>query len=190
METQFENVIKQTGKNWWVPLLIGILLIITGVWTLFSPAASYVALSILFSTIFLISGILEIYFAVANRNEMHNWGWNLAFGILTTIFGLLLLINPEISMVTLPFYVGFIIMFRSIMAIGWATDLRSIPGVRSGNIMILAILGLIFSFILLWNPLFAGLTIVIWTGLGFLFVGGSSINLSFQLRKFHKEINK
>ncbi|MCB0467885.1 MAG: DUF308 domain-containing protein, partial [Aequorivita sp.] len=166
----------------------GILLLVTGLWTLASPAESFLALAIFFSITFLTSGILEIYFSISNRHNIKNWGWNLSFGIVTAVVGILLLINPAISMVTLPFYVGFIIMFRSIMAIGWATDLKSYPGVSSGNIMIMGILGLIFSFILLWNPLFAGLTIVIWTGLGLLFVGGASTYLAFKLRKLYKEV--
>ncbi len=190
METNFSNQIKKTGKNWWIPLLVGILLIITGIWTFTSPVSSYLALAIVFSIAFLTSGILEIYYSITNKDQISNWGWNLAFGILTAIIGILLLVNPQVSMVTLPFYVGFVIMFRSIMAIGWATDMKAYAGVSSGNIMIMGILGLIFSFILLWNPMFAGLTIVIWTGLGFLFIGGSSIYLAFKLKKFHKEVNE
>lgn len=190
METTFENQVKKTGKNWWIPLLIGLLLVFTGIITFSSPAESYFALAILFSITFLLSGVLESYFAISNRNHLNNWGWNLAFGIITALVGLLLVINPQISMVTLPFYVGFVIMFRSLMAIGWATDLKSFYDVKPVNMMIMGILGLIFSFILLWNPFFAGLTIVFWTGFGFLLVGGISIYIAFQLRKIHNKLNK
>ncbi len=185
METQFQFIdtqIRKDLKNWWAPLLIGVLLIVTAIWTFTSPMSSYLALSILFSISFLVSGILEIYFSIANKEAITNWGWNLAFGIITAIVGVMMLINPEISMVTLPLYVGLVILFRSIMAIGWATD------ISEGSLMILGILGILFAFVLLWNPVFAGMTIVFWTGFSFLISGIFSCYLAFKLRKVYKQV--
>jgi uncharacterized membrane protein HdeD (DUF308 family) len=122
-------------------------------------------------------------FAIANRKELNSWGWYLAGGILYTLFGILLISRPEISIVTLPFVVGFFVLFKSANALAWAYDLNSMGIKNWGNIAIVAVLGLIFSFILLWNPLFAGLSLVIWTGLAFLLTGIASIMLSFHLKK-------
>ena len=55
-----------------------------------------------------------------------------------------------------------------------------------GNLLAIGILGLIFSFILLWNPLFAGFTIVFWTGLALITIGGYGIYFSLTLKKLHK----
>ncbi len=52
--------------------------------------------------------------------------------------------------------------------------------------MAVGIIGIIFSFILLWNPLFAGLTVVVWTAFVLITAGITSIYLSFKLRKLHK----
>jgi uncharacterized membrane protein HdeD (DUF308 family) len=75
------------------------------------------------------------------------------------------------------------VLFKSANALAWAYDLNSMGIKNWGNIAIVAVLGLIFSFILLWNPLFAGLSLVIWTGLAFLLTGIASIMLSFHLKK-------
>lgn len=185
METQFQDIdtqIKKNLKHWWAPLLIGILLIITAIWTFASPLASYLALSVLFSVSFLVSGILEIYFSISNKETISNWGWNLAFGIITAIVGIMMLINPEISMITLPLYVGFVILFRSITAIGWGTDLNQ------GSLTVLGVLGILFAFVLIWNPISGGMTLVFWTGFAFLMSGIFSCYLAIQLRKAHKEI--
>ncbi|MGB1268692.1 MAG: HdeD family acid-resistance protein [Flavobacteriaceae bacterium] len=192
METQlesFESTIKKTLKNWWVPLLTGILLIGTAIWTFASPLTSYLALAIIFSLSFLASGILEIYFSISNREHMSNWGWNLAFGVITALVGVIMLTNPEISMVTLPFYVGFVILFRSVIAIGWAIDLKNQGVLNWGNLMIMGVLGILFSFILLWNPVLGGMTIIFWTGFAILMSGIFSLLLSFKLRKTYKEMN-
>lgn len=190
METQFTTNIKKTIKNWWAPIVIGILLTLTAIWTFTSPQESYLALSIIFSLSFLTAGIVDIIFSISNRENIKNWGWNLAFGIITAIMGVLMLINPAISMVTLPLYVGFVILFRSIMAIGWATDLKAQGFLDWGNLMVMGILGTIFAFILLWNPILGGMTIVFWTGVAFLFAGIFNIYLGFRLRKVHKNISE
>ena len=81
--SNFFKTVKNTVKYWYIPLIIGLTFIGTGIYTLVSPLESYVALSIIFSLSFLFSGLAEMVFSVANRDEIDNWGWTLAFGILT-----------------------------------------------------------------------------------------------------------
>jgi uncharacterized membrane protein HdeD (DUF308 family) len=170
-------------KHWYLPLLIGLVLLLLGVYVFITPLASYLALSLIFSISFLVSGILEIAFSIANRKELNSWGWYLAGGILYTLFGLILVSRPEISIATLPFVVGFFLLFKSANALAWAFDLKNMGVPGWGNIAIVAVLCLIFSFILLWNPIFAGISLVVWTGLAFVFAGFASILLSIQLKK-------
>jgi len=40
----------------------------------------------LFSWSFIVSGILEIIFALQNKNEVDGWGWYLTVGILYALF--------------------------------------------------------------------------------------------------------
>ncbi len=56
--------------------------------------------------------------------------------------------------------------------------------------MIVAVFGLLLSFILIWNPLFAGLTIVTWTGIALISGGIYSIYLSFKLKKLNDKSKK
>jgi uncharacterized membrane protein HdeD (DUF308 family) len=183
MNTSPLKTVVSSIKHWWIPLIIGVVLAGAGIYVFATPLASYLALSLIFSVSFLVSGILQMTFAIANRKELNSWGWYLAGGILYTLFGILLVSRPEISIVTLPFVVGFFVLFKSANALAWAYDLNSMGIKNWGNIAIVAVLGLIFSFILLWNPLFAGLSLVIWTGLAFLLTGIASIMLSFHLKK-------
>lgn len=179
----FFKTVKNAIKHWYIPLLTGVLFIFLGIYTLTSPQESYLALSVLFSLTFIASGVSEIYFAISNREALDNWGWILFFGIISLMIGILMIANPALSMITMPFYVGFLVLFRSIAGISFALDLKSYGVLDWGNLMIAAILGLLFSFILIWNPLFAGISIVIWTGLSLIFAGGYAIFLSFKLKK-------
>ena len=116
---------------------------------------------------------------------MDNWGWVLAGGIIDLLLGIWLISSPLLSITVLPFVVGFMLMFRSMMAMGFAFDLKDFPDSGWGWLLALGILGLLFSFVLLWNPLFAGLTIVIWTGCAFITIGIFRIILSFKLKHLH-----
>jgi uncharacterized membrane protein HdeD (DUF308 family) len=170
-------------KHWYIPLIIGIVLVLTGIYVFATPLASYLALSVIFSISFLLSGILQVIFSVSNREELDSWGWYLAAGILYTLFGLLLVSYPGISIVTLPFIIGFYVLSHSVSALGWAFDLKNLGIQNWGTIALIGVLGIIFSFILIWNPSLAGLSLVIWTGLALVFAGIASIMLSLGLKK-------
>lgn len=181
----FLKLINQSIKYWYLPLIAGIIFLLIAVWTFTAPVSSYLALAFLFSLGFVFSGAIEIAFSVANRKEMENWGWMLVFGLATFLVGILLFINPVLSATTLAIYIGFLVLFRSIAAVSTALDMRSY-GVRNwGYPTFFGILGVIFSFILIWNPVLAGLTIVIWTAMALLMSGIFSIIFSLQLRKLH-----
>lgn len=190
MANSIFKTVRSAVKNWWLPLIMGLIFILTSIWTFMSPNESYLALAIVFSISFLVSGFLEIVFSISNREVLQGWGWTLAFGILTVVVGVLLLSNMELTTASLPLYVGFLLMFQSFMGIGYAFDLKSYGVLDWGNLLALGILGVLFSFILIWNPIFGGMTLVIWTGIAFMVVGIYNIYIAFRMRKIHRNWNK
>ncbi len=60
--SNFFKTITNAIKHWYIPLIVGILFVATGFYTLFSPLEAYLTLSILFSLSFLFSGLSEIIF--------------------------------------------------------------------------------------------------------------------------------
>ena len=186
MKSSFINSIKDTIKHWYIPALVGVFFVIVSIIVFSSPAGSLLTLSFLFAMSFVFGGLAEAVFSVVNRHQMANWGWSFAFGIITFIVGTSLTVHPALSLAVLAFYIGFVILFRSVSAIGFSLDIKKYGSKNWGGLLILGILGTIFSFILIWNPLFAGMSVVILIAMSFLFAGLFSIFLSFQLRKLHK----
>ena len=189
MANSFFKTIRSSIKHWYIPLIIGILLILLGFYTISTPVAAFLTLAILFSWSFIISGILEIIFAVQNKDEVDGWGWYLTGGILYTLFGILLIANPLLSANTLAFIVGFYALFKSFQLLSFSFDLKNYGSKSWGWYLLFAILGIIFSFILLWNPLFAGFSLVIWTGMAISTVGFAACVFAFQLKSL-KDIPK
>lgn len=193
MGVHFFKSVKKTTKHWYLPLISGIVLIAAGIWTFTEPGDSYVALAFLFSLSFFVSGLFDSIFSIVNRDIIDNWGWSLVMGLITLAVGVLMLMNPAISMITLPFYMGFVILFRSMSAIGTSLDLKNYGIMDWGNLMALGIVGVLIGFILLWNPILAGFSAVIWTGIGLIVIGIYSIMASMKLKKIHdvpKKISK
>ncbi|MGV4413751.1 HdeD family acid-resistance protein [Chryseobacterium sp. T1] len=180
-------------KYWYIPLILGIVLLLFGIYIFTVPLETYLTLSVLFSISFVTSGVFEIFFSFQNSKSLNGWGWYLVSGILSLAIGIYLLINPGISVVILPFVVGFAIMFRSFYLLGISFDLKDAGVMNWGNLAITSILGIILSFLLISNPLFSGISIVTLTALSFIFLGISSIVLSFDLKKvkdFPKKLNQ
>ena len=177
------KTIENAIKHWYLPLIVGVLLIVLGIWTLTTPVESYIMLSIVFAVGFFLSGIFEMIFALSNKHK--SWRWSFALGLLSIIIGLLMILNPAISMATLPFYVGFMLLFHSILGICSAYEMRQYGIMDWGWLMLVAVLALIFSFIMLWNPLFAGVSIVVWTGIAFIVTGFYMIYFSTRLIKLN-----
>lgn len=189
MATTILTSVESSVKNWWISLLLGVLYIIAGVWVFQTPLASYVSLSIVFSVFIFISGISQITFSISSKNEIEGWGWYLAGGILDLIIGLLLITHPIMTMTILPFYVGFWLLLQGFMAIGLSFQFKSIDTSNWGWLLFLGIMTLLFAFLLLANPIFAGLSIVYMTAFAFIFAGISRIFLAFGLKKIKKALN-
>lgn len=171
MDLSFFSSIRNAVKYWYIPLLVGILFVVISIVVFTSPLGSLLALSLLFALSFLFGGLSEVVFSIVNRDRLDNWGWSLAFGILTFIVGISLVSHPELSISALAFYIGFLLLFRSIASISFAMDIKKYGSKDWGGLLAFGILGAIVSFFLIWNPLFAGLSVVVLVALSFLFTG-------------------
>ena len=141
----FIDTINFGVKNWWVSLLLGLLYILIAICLMFTPLASYVALSVLFSVSMFVSGTLEILFAVTNRKNISSWGWYLASGIIDLILGIYLMANIGLSMAVLPFIVAFWLMFRGFASTGYAMDLKRYGTRNWGWYMAFGVLAILCS---------------------------------------------
>jgi uncharacterized membrane protein HdeD (DUF308 family) len=182
--------IKDAIKHWYLLTVLGVIFVALGILAIVTPVATYLSLALLFSVAFFVTGILEIISSISFRKQLDGWGWSLASGILDFIIGLLLILNPQISIITLPLFVGFVVLYRSMLGIAWSIELKKFKISDWGWLLFIGILGVIFSFFLLWNPFFAGLTVAIFTGIALIIVGTFHIYFSIVLKKLKKTNGK
>lgn len=185
--------VKDTIKHWYLPLILGILFIAVGIWAIATPVSTYHSLAALFSVTFFVAGLLEIIFSIKYKKVLDGWGWSLTSGILSLIVGVILILNPQISIITLPLFVGFVVLYHSVMAMAWSFELKEYRVKNWGWLLFSGIVGVIISFILMWNPYFAGLTVAVFTGFALITIGIFHIHFSIELKKLKNiadELNK
>ena len=169
-------------RNWWWFIIIGILFIVSGIAVLSRPLEGYAGLSVLFSITILAIGLSQIVFSLGNRDILPGWGWTLASGIIDVAAGSYLFMFPVVTMATLPYFVGFWLMFRSFYILGASMDLQNFGISGWGYLFTGGILLLILSGLILYFPVATAIGIVTWSGLAFLTGGVLSIVLALKLR--------
>lgn len=177
---------KQSVKEWWISLVAGMIYVITGVLVFFYPVETYEALTTLFIIGFGIIGILGLYYAFSNRKSLQHWEWTLVTALIDLAIAFLLLANPDVASKILPLYVGFVLLFRSIVGIGFSTYLAHYKVRNWGIVLALSILGVFFSLLMIWNPQFGITTLIVYTGLALLTTGFAQIGVAYELRRYEK----
>lgn len=182
---------RNAVKYWWLLLLLGIAVFVVGIFIFTYPGLSYIAMSMLFGILILVSGIVNIALAASSCNIAVGRGWLWAGGIIEVIVGLILMLHPVMSATTLPLFLGFWLIFRSFGLIGSGSDMMSLKVPGSGWTIFVGILLLFCSVMILAQPLLFGVeAVVIWVGVSFLMAGISLGVFSFQLRGLHKHFEK
>lgn len=191
MANSLENLvesIKNAIKYWWLLLIAGILLCATGVIVFFYPGEAYLTLAILFGVVLLVTGIIQLVLAIANKNYFTRKAWAIVGSVLEIILGLILCFNIPLSAMTLPFILGFWLMYRGFMYIAFGSDLSTFHIKGYGWSIACGILLIIGSIFILLDPVLFGTSMVVaFLGISFVFSGISSCYAAFQLKNIHEK---
>lgn len=189
MKRHFENLSRKAGRmirHWWLMMLVGILVIATGICVFVFPIQSYVTLSILFGVLMLLSGAVQLIVASSSGNYLMMRGYVIAGGVLDILLGIFLCVYPAVTLVLLPVMMGLWMLYHSfiIIAFGGDMDTFRIPG--GGWVIMGGLLLLLFSMLVLVNPLGTGIdTVLAIAGTGLLLLGLMICSLSLRLRTIH-----
>lgn len=177
---------RQSVRQWWLLLVVGIALVAAGVLVFIYPARSYLDLSVIFGWLILFSGIMEVILSLSSKHFVTGRGWMLAGGVIEILLGAILILNVALSAVTMPVFLGFWLLMRGFSVIGLGGDMRLLGISGSAWTILLGILLMLCALWILFQPLVFGSTaVVVWVGISLLFAGASTLSLSLQLRSAH-----
>ncbi|MFB6457743.1 HdeD family acid-resistance protein [Chitinophaga sp. Hz27] len=115
---------RKSSENWGVFLLSGIVGIVLGVLTIINPFATGAALIYLVAFWAIIAGLFELVIAIRLRKVITGEGWYILGGVLTILFGIMLISKPVAAAITLTWIFGFYAIVSGIMLISLSLRLR------------------------------------------------------------------
>ena len=117
--------IRDRGKPFWALLVVGILGIAAGILTFIWPGMTAIVLLAFIAAWSLVMGIFQIIAAVRLRKSIENeWLLGLS-GLLSVIFGVLMLINPGAGALAVIWVIGAYAVLFGVLLIALGIKLRS-----------------------------------------------------------------
>ncbi|MGI8405765.1 MAG: HdeD family acid-resistance protein [Thermomicrobiales bacterium] len=123
------NGIASFGENrrWWAELLVGIAGIVLGFLTFVWPRVTALALLYLIAAWAIVSGVFEIIAAIELRKAITN-EWLLGLGgVLSVLFGLILIVFPGSGAISLVWVIGIYAIIFGATLIALGLRLRNVP---------------------------------------------------------------
>ncbi len=118
--------LRTHSDRWWTFLLQGLLSIGAGVATLLWPAITALVLLVMIAFWAIATGLLQIALAVALRREMVREWLLILGGVLSVIFGVLLVARPGAGILTLVWLVGTFALLFGVSLIATGFRLRAL----------------------------------------------------------------
>ena len=177
---------EKTNKFWWLALIRGIILIVLGLFVFQHPVGAILGLTIYIAVSLLFTGITQTVLALQSKDVLPNWGWALSGGIIDILFALILLLNPVLTATTLPFIIGFWIIFYGVM-----TFVNSFARKKDGAPnwwwdIVTGMLAVLVGLLITSNLFTSLLAITYWIGFGFLIGGVINLIETFMLKTTKK----
>jgi uncharacterized membrane protein HdeD (DUF308 family) len=120
------------GEHWGWLLTQGIISLITGVLAFLWPGITALAFVLIIAAWSIVSGGIQLAAAFRIRRSERGWGWLIFGGIVSILFGILLVIAPLIGAIVLTWWLGAYVLVSSILLLIVAFSVRS-PKVQTSE---------------------------------------------------------
>jgi uncharacterized membrane protein HdeD (DUF308 family) len=123
---------EESGGTRVLLALLGVLSFIVGLYALRHVLVTIQALALLLGIFWIVNGAVEVFTALSHR-AMQGRGWTIFMGLLSIVAGVVVLVYPGISLLTLAVVLGVWLLLFGVMEIMLAFQLRSI-GRAAGHV--------------------------------------------------------
>ena len=117
---------RKEEAHWGWHLFQGIVSLIAGIIAFVWPGVTVLAILFVIAFWSIVNGVAQIVesFAMRKRGGSGSWGWMLAAGIVSVLFGIVLVIQPGAALITLLWFVGAYAVVFGVIIVVWAFRLR------------------------------------------------------------------
>lgn len=187
-----ENIMKNFLKS---SIITSIVLMILGILLIFQSETTIMIISYIVGGILVAAGALALVRYIKNAKEPRlNNELDIMYGIITIIFGFIIIKNYQAVASVIPIVLGIGIIISSAAKLNYAFQLKANKNNLWKTTMIISIISTIFGVILLFNPFKAamgimkviGILIVIYAVLDLI----STIAIKSSVTKIHKAVEE
>lgn len=153
-----ESMKKNFNKFFTTSIITSVVFIALGMFLFFKPETTIATISYTLGIIILLLGAFSFakYF---QRDKEVGIDFSLIYGILSIIFGIIIILNPNALATIIPFVLGFWVIVNSIIKIQYSLDLKKYENNAWIPTLIIGLLTLVWGLILVFNP-FAGALVI------------------------------
>ena len=175
-----DNVNDVLAHNWWLVAIRGVLGIAVGVIAFIMPAATMLALILLFAAYMLVDGVFAIVAAVRAARQRDRWGLFVLEGVADIAAGVIAVLWPGITLVAFVFLVAAWAIVSGRLALMAAFRLN----IEHGRwwLVLGGAASVVYGILLIVAPLIGALVLTWWFGAYALVFGIALLVWSFRLK--------
>ena len=128
------------------------ILIVLGLLLIFQSEVTIMTISYIIGGILIALGVLAVIKFIQGTNKEGKSELDIVYGIVTTILGILIIMNPQAIASVIPFILGIAIIISSATKLQYAFELKANNNRLWKVTMLISILSTLFGVILLFNP--------------------------------------
>ncbi|MBE5860873.1 MAG: hypothetical protein E7301_12245 [Butyrivibrio sp.] len=168
-----------------------IILVVVGLILVFLPGTTLTILTKAIGVLILVAGIASVASGIIKKEQnMLTRNSSLGMGLIVSVVGLWILINPHFFESIIPIIAGVIILFSGLMNLGEAISLSSSKYSNWWVALILAVLTILVGAFLLFRPVIALSYVVQLIGGALIYNGISNLWIVSRIHKVDKENGK
>ena len=168
------------ASNWWAAALRGVCAILIGSIAIFAPAATLIALVMIFAAYSLVDGVFAIVLAIRGAGRHERWGWLALNGLISIAAAAVALFYPALTAI------AFGLLFAVWAIISGVTSI--VAGLELSNdhgrwwLLITGLIALFFGFLAVWDVNLGMLALSYLVGFQAFLAGFALLALAYRLR--------
>lgn len=166
----------KTDKMDWGKLLLGVLLIITALFSFNNPNFNVLNVVIFFGIVMIASGIQMI--ATTAKSQKSNI-LVIVLGVINILLGIMIMLNLTYSLLVTPYFFAIWCLVTSISGLFTLGEIRKNSKGAFWFSLIMNIIGILVGLLLFYHPVVSYFTLSFTVGMAFMFVGIKNVVESF-----------
>lgn len=176
MEKFMKSLLKANYITSAILIVLGLLLTIRSDDTI-------VAISYLIGGAIIIIGVLAIIKFTRNLGKSFDNSFEIVYGIITIVFGILILSNPKMVATIIPFFIGGWIVIKSSFKIAYAIELKNRGSEKWKPTLITSIISALVGILIVFNPFKTSVLVFKIIGISILIYAILDIVSTIQIKK-------